>query len=130
MASDDLIALAAEEFVSLTTFRRNGIGVPTTVWVARDADRLVVTTGADSGKVKRIRRNPAVTLRPSDRAGRVDPGAAIVSATATIQHDVDEIERCTALFHAKYGLQARMILGLGRVLSRDGRNRVLLHLEG
>ncbi|WP_141939084.1 PPOX class F420-dependent oxidoreductase [Microbacterium sp. SLBN-154] len=130
MASDELIALAAEEFVSLTTFRRNGVGVPTTVWVARDGDRLVVTTGADSGKVKRIRNNPAVTLRPSDRAGRVAAGAAVVSATATIQHDLEEIERCTALFHAKYGLQARMILGLGRVLSRDRTRRVMLHLDG
>lgn len=130
MALDDLIALAAEDFVSLTTFRRNGVGVPTTVWVARDGDRLVVTTGADSGKVKRIRNNPAVTLRRSDRAGKVAPGAAVVSATATIQRDPDEIERCTALFQAKYGLQARLILGFGRVLSRDRMSRVILHLDG
>ncbi|NYF17359.1 hypothetical protein HDC37_002187 [Microbacterium sp. AK009] len=130
MASDDLIALAAEDFVSLTTFRRNGVGVPTTVWVARDGDRLVVTTGADSGKVKRIRNNPAVTLRRSDRAGKVAPDAVVVQATATIQRDPDEIERCTALFHAKYGLQARLILGFGRVLSRDRTTRVMLHLDG
>lgn len=129
MASDELLDLAAEEFVSLTTFRRNGVGVPTTVWVARDGDRLVVTTGADSGKVKRIRNNPAVTLRPSDRAGKVEPGAVPVSATATIETDPDEIARCTALFREKYGLQARMILGLGRVLGRDGTNRVILHLK-
>ncbi len=47
--------VAGERFVSLTTFRRDGTPVATPVWIARDGDALVVTTPADSGKVKRLR---------------------------------------------------------------------------
>ena len=32
-------ALGSQDFVLLTTFRRNGEGVPTPVWIARQADR-------------------------------------------------------------------------------------------
>ena len=56
--------LADEKFVSLTTFRKNGVGVPTPVWIGRDGDALVVTTPVGSGKVKRLRRNCTVELRP------------------------------------------------------------------
>jgi len=59
--------LADESFVSLTTFRRSGEGVATTVWVTADpdGDGLVVMTIDGSGKVKRVRGNPRVTLHLS-----------------------------------------------------------------
>ncbi|MDT7579905.1 MAG: uncharacterized protein QOK35_1169, partial [Pseudonocardiales bacterium] len=49
-----LAEMADEQFVSLSTFRRSGAPVATPVWIARDGDALVVTTIADSGKVKRL----------------------------------------------------------------------------
>lgn len=68
--------LADAQFVSLTTFRRDGTAVPTAVWVAAVPDGLGVWTVADSGKVKRIRRSSAeshdgaaVTLAACDRRG-------------------------------------------------------------
>ncbi len=45
-AREALLALADEQYVLLTTTRRSGDRVPTPVWVARDGDALVVTTGA------------------------------------------------------------------------------------
>ena len=68
-----LTALGHERFVSLTTFRRNGEGVATPVWVARDGDALVVITPEGTGKLRRLRRDDRVTLRPCDRRGRVAP---------------------------------------------------------
>ncbi len=49
----DLAELARSMFVLLTTYRRDGEAVPTPVWIADDGERLLVTTGAASGKVKR-----------------------------------------------------------------------------
>ena len=37
-----LAALGDEKFVSLTTFRRSGVGVPTPVWIGREGDALSV----------------------------------------------------------------------------------------
>ena len=57
-------------YVSLTTFRRTGVPVPTPVWAAPDADSLIVWTRADSGKVKRLRHTARVTVAPCDVRGR------------------------------------------------------------
>ena len=66
--------LAGEQFVSLTTFRRDGTPVPTPVWIAQDGDApLVVTTPAGTGKVKRLRHDPRVELRTCNRR-RHGPG--------------------------------------------------------
>ena len=79
IAHDDVsTTLADEEFISLTTFRKSGVGVPTTVWVGRDGDALLVTTPRGSGKVKRLRRDPRVELSPSSRLGNVDDDAVVV----------------------------------------------------
>jgi len=83
--SDDtaLAALGDERFVSLTTFRRSGEAVSTPVWVGRDGDALVVTTPRDSGKVKRLRSDDRVELRPCSRSGRVADGVAPLRVART-----------------------------------------------
>jgi hypothetical protein len=58
------LGLAGEQFVSVTTFRRDGTPVPTPVWIAQDGDALVVTTPAGTGKVKRLRHDPRVEPAP------------------------------------------------------------------
>ncbi len=81
------LALGDEKFVSLTTFRASGEPVPTTVWIARDGDALVVTTPAGSGKVKRLREDARVELRPSSRFGKVADDAPVVRGTAEVLDD-------------------------------------------
>ena len=79
------MAITDEKYVLLTTFRRNGDAVPTPVWIAALPDGTAgFTTEIDSGKVKRIRNNPAVTLQPCSMRGRVVAGSPIVSATADV----------------------------------------------
>lgn len=53
MNTTDLTGLAEEQFVSLTTFRRTGVAVPTTVWAAVDGEDLVVTTPGGTTRVRR-----------------------------------------------------------------------------
>lgn len=55
----------------LTTFRRSGGGVGTPVGFAVDGDRLYFMTDPTSGKVKRIRNNPRVTVAPCTLPGKV-----------------------------------------------------------
>ena len=122
----DVMSLADEPFVSLTTFRRSGDPVPTAVWIARDGDALVVTTGADSGKVKRLRRDARVELRPCSRAGSVADGAPVATGTATVlEHD---LERPSAAIRTKYGLQFRLVMLIERIARRGRTNRVIVRI--
>ncbi|HEV7754825.1 MAG TPA: PPOX class F420-dependent oxidoreductase [Mycobacteriales bacterium] len=107
--------LVDEKYVSLTTTRRNGTPVPTAVWAAPDgAGHLLVWTGSQSGKVKRLRHTPAVTVAPCDRRGTVT-GAA-VPATARLLPD-SELPRVHEAMTRKYGLVYRV----STVGSRLGR---------
>ena len=105
--------LAAEKYILLTTFRKDGRAVPTPVWAVRDGDALAVWTRADSGKVKRIRRNGEVTVAPCDVRGR--PHGAEVPAHATIYGG--DIGRIRDLLKHKYRLLGRLSL-LGSRLRR------------
>ena len=69
---DRLAALATERHISLTTFRRDGTAASTPVWVVSDdGRRLLVWSGAETWKVKRIRRDAHVRVAASDAPGNV-----------------------------------------------------------
>jgi PPOX class probable F420-dependent enzyme len=120
--------LADEKFVSLTTFRRNGIGVPTPVWVGRDGDALVVTTPVGSGKVKRLRNNPTVELRPCSRRGTVEDSAPTVTAVAEVVEGPAAMRRLDEVFRPKYSLEYRIVMGIERLLRRGSPQRVMLRI--
>lgn len=116
--------LSAEQYVCLTTFRKNGTAVPTPVWAAADGDALVVWTQADSGKVKRIRGNPGVVVAACDMQGntrgeQVEGSARELSA--------GETERVRRLIVKKYGLTARALM-LGSRLRRGREGTVAIRI--
>ena len=59
------------KYLSLTSFRRDGSGVATPVWFVQAEGRLRVVTEASSYKVRRIRRDPRVTIAPCTATGRL-----------------------------------------------------------
>lgn len=59
------------KYVSITSFRRDGTGVATPVWFVQEGGRPLAQTGANSGKIKRIRRNPRVMIVPCGATGRL-----------------------------------------------------------
>ncbi|RHA41000.1 PPOX class F420-dependent oxidoreductase [Cellulomonas rhizosphaerae] len=120
-------AIGDESFVSLTTFRRTGVGVPTTVWLVRDGEDLLVTTPATSGKVKRLRNDSRVELRPSSRTGKVADDAPVLTGTAEVRDDAAILATVTRLMRAKYGLQYRVLM-LVEKLSRKQGNRVIVRI--
>jgi PPOX class probable F420-dependent enzyme len=60
-----------QKYISLKTFRKNGVAVPTPVWFGEEAGKLYVMTRHDMGKAKRIRNNPQVTVAPCTIRGKV-----------------------------------------------------------
>lgn len=117
----ELDRLAEEPYVLLTTFRAGGEAVPTPVWVARMDSELVVWTERKAGKVKRLRRNPAVELVACDFRGRNTKGAT-VTGTARVLADEDS-ERVRRAIARKYGVVGRVSMFLSRL--RGGRQRTV-----
>ena len=79
------MAIADEKYVLLTTLRKSGVGVQTPVWIVALPDGSAgFTTEIDSGKVKRVRNNPAVTLQPCNLRGKVTAGSEAVAAAAEV----------------------------------------------
>jgi len=60
-----------QKYVSLVTFRKNGVPVYTPLWFAEQDGKLYVQTRNDSGKYKRIRNNPQVKVAPCTMRGKI-----------------------------------------------------------
>ena len=118
--------LAAARYVLLTTFRRDGTPVATPVWVAGLDGALGVWSAPDSGKVKRIRRDPSVLVATCDfrggDAGTAHPGRAELLPADRVPEVLDRLRH-------KYGLVGRLTLLASRVrgrLSRSAGIRIVL----
>ncbi|MFE3442989.1 PPOX class F420-dependent oxidoreductase [Nocardia sp. NPDC059180] len=94
--------LATSKYALLTTYKKDGTPVGTPVWVAPDGDRILVWTNQGSWKVKRMRRNPQVTLQVCDNRGRAD-GGEVRAGTATILN-ADNTEHVRDVVASKYGI--------------------------
>ena len=92
------------QFMSLTTFRKSGAAVPTTVWFAPDQDNLYVTTQSMAGKIKRLRNNQRVIMTPCDARGTLLDESVQIEAVA---HELpaEEHDRAVAALRRKYGAQ-------------------------
>lgn len=90
-----------ENVISVETYRKNGTPVRTPVWFIKEENRLVVHTGGNSGKVKRIKRNRKVRVAPSKFRG--EPKADYVDAQAEIVTDPDVVRKYYSLIYKKYG---------------------------
>ncbi|MFD3508870.1 PPOX class F420-dependent oxidoreductase [Nocardia sp. NPDC058666] len=106
--------VATANFVLLTTFRKDGTPVGTPVWAVSRDDKLLVWTVTDSWKVKRIRRNPDVTLQPCNARG--DAHGAVVKGTARLL-DAAETEKVRSALRRKYWLTGPLVI-LGSTLRR------------
>jgi PPOX class probable F420-dependent enzyme len=71
MGADAGTPLDGETYINLETFKRDGTGVKTPVWVAPLDGRLVIFTAGSSYKVKRVRRNPSCRAAACDVRGNL-----------------------------------------------------------
>lgn len=89
------------KYVLLTTFKKDGSGVPTPLWAAMDGDRMLMWTVTDSWKVKRIRRTDRVTVAACDVRGH--PKGPQIDATAAVLDDAGT-DRAREVIARKYGI--------------------------
>jgi uncharacterized protein len=95
-------ALQGHQFINLTTYRKSGQAVVTTVWFVQDGDRIVGTSQRQAGKIKRMRNNPAVSVAPGTANGQV-LGEAVKGVARALPPE--EEAPVQAALRNKYGAQ-------------------------
>ncbi len=100
-------ALQGQQFINLTTYRKNGQPVVTTVWFAHEGDRIVGTTRQEAGKLKRMRGTPRVSVAPSTFNGQA-LGESIEGLGRVLPPE--EVGVAEAALRAKYGAQYDQVI--------------------
>jgi PPOX class probable F420-dependent enzyme len=101
------------KYVSLTSFKRDGEGVATPVWFVQEGGSLFVGTDADSGKVKRIRGNPSVTVTECSASGRLRGEPVPARAELLPKRETKRIDELIA---RKYRLDIVFVLPIYRAV--------------
>ena len=98
------MTISDEKYVASTTYRKSGAAVPTPTWIcALDGSRVGFWTSSASGKYKRLRNNPRITLQPSDARGRLKAGSPSVEGTAELVTSGADFDAIQSRIRAKYG---------------------------
>jgi PPOX class probable F420-dependent enzyme len=96
-----------ENYVLLTTFRKNGQPTSRPVWIAPLGDGTGgFTTEERTLKVTHIRNNPKVTLQACGMRGNVRSGAPVVEATAEVRVGDDAVPVRDAVYR-KYWVMSK-----------------------
>jgi len=129
--------LAQENCMALTTFRKSGEAVTTPVWVTEVSDgRVGFWTAMGSGKTKRIKNNPAVTVQPCSFSGKLKPGTSPTHGTAELAQSGPLFDEVRQKVRGKYGFQSYLTQFIAGtfVLRRKGLTYadtvVLIRLDG
>jgi PPOX class probable F420-dependent enzyme len=129
MSKDASPNLGEQKFVSLTTFKRDGSAVASPMWIVAEGEQLWAWTPADAWKVKRIRRDPRVTLTPSGRTGKVQSGAPVIDAAAEVITDAGEVTRVESLIKRKYGVEFRIVTLIETIAARGRKPRFAVRIS-
>jgi PPOX class probable F420-dependent enzyme len=117
-----VMSLASEKYVLFSTFRRDGRAVSTPVWLVQLPDgQFGFSTGSASGKAKRLRHTPRVTLQGCDRSGGNAHGP-VYEAQARLVTGT-ELAQIRAAITAKYGAMATALRLAESVGKRIGAKR-------
>jgi uncharacterized protein len=105
----------------LTTFRRNGTPVATPVWTVPVGDgRVGMWTGSGTGKYKRLRNDPHVSIQACAARGAPKPDAPIFTGVAEVIASGALFDEVQHKIRAKYG----RLIPVVKVVSRfQGRYR-------
>jgi PPOX class probable F420-dependent enzyme len=93
--------LSTEQYVSLITFRRSGVGVATPIWIAPAEGKLYAFTDRTSAKMKRLRGTDRIQLAACNVRGMVR-GELTDGRSCKIE-DPAVVGRAFAALSRKYG---------------------------
>ncbi len=124
----DLKQFKDQEFLSLETFRKSGIGVKTPLWFAQEGEILYLWTNAESGKIKRIRNNAMVNIAPCKRFGEIT--GEWVAAQASVDASDAAVRHVEMLLRQKLGFGFAIFRVIDRLKDRwKGAHRVCIKVS-
>src|SRR4051794_11629476 len=100
-------------YLSVTSFKRDGTGVPTPVWAVSDHGHLFAFTDLQSAKVRRIRHNPAVLVAPCRVNGKLR--SEPLPASAEVLTNAEDLERVHDLLVERYKISYQLVMFLYRL---------------
>ena len=115
--------LAGERYLSLATFRRNGVAVKTPIWFAARDGSYFAFSESKAGKVKRLRNSSRSQVAACNARGRVR--GAWMNAETVIVHDPEVQKDAYSALRKKYGFQMQLTDLLSRLTGRIGKRSVL-----
>lgn len=104
-------------YVSFTSYKRNGDPVALPVWVVAFEGGYAFTTDPDAFKVKRVLKDPKVTLRVCSVRGKVAPSAVEFHGTAEYV-DEETANRINRAIRRKYWIAHRILIAPSNLWSR------------
>jgi PPOX class probable F420-dependent enzyme len=117
-----------QNFLSLETFRKNGIGVKTPIWFAEEGDAFYLWTRGDSGKIKRLRNNGQVNIAPCSRFGKIT--GEWMPAQATVDASAAAVEHVERLLRRKLGFGFLLFATIEKLIERrKGQRRVAIKVS-
>lgn len=114
--------LIREKYIALTTFRKTGEAVVTPLWFAESLGTIYVESGANEGKLKRIRHTARITLAPCTLSGKET--GSVVEGKARILTESQEVTAAQAAMSKKYGLTRSLwyfLLDTIRIIQRKAK---------
>ena len=102
----DLRQFNKTKYLSIETYRKNGISVRTPVWFVIENENIFIITKSKTGKVKRIRNNPNVRISPCNFKGKIK--GEWIDGFATLKDPVEH-PQIIKLRNKKYGLLSKII---------------------
>ena len=97
------------KYIAFVSYRRDGTPVSTAVWVVPFENGYAFTTDPDSWKVKRILRDPNVTIQASNVRGRPKSGAPVHRGRAELL-DAMQVADVRDAVKRKYRIMYKLLL--------------------
>ena len=124
--SDHFSLLNDHQYMSLTTYRKDGTPKPTPVWFYDNNDTLFVLTNSDSYKVKRIRNNSDVQVAPCDARGSLLSDEIATGQAQIVEPHTERGQYMNEKLIQKYGLLYRAFRWMGKL---RGSETVFIEIE-
>ena len=115
--------LGTAQYIALETYKKDGTGVVTPVWVAGENDKIYAWTEGNSWKVKRIGNNESVRVCASDSRGT--PKSDWLEAKAHVLESPEDETVMQKRLSKKYGFQFKLFYLMGRIRNRGGNHVVI-----
>lgn len=111
MGSERLMSgdLDRAKYIAFVSYRGDGTPVSTAVWVVPYQDGYAFTTDEGSWKVKRIARNPSVTVQASNLRGRPKRGAPLHHGRAMVLDEMG-VREVRDRIKSKYRIMYKVLI--------------------